>query len=134
MQQTSPRVHNGGKWTDGRFRGFITSALRSAMRRWPPKYEAIKAAYVGTRINPKTKRMAQRFCCAACGKACLRNNVQVDHTLPIGTCATWDEFIERLFCEQDNLQVLCKKCHKKKTKEEMNANQKRTNGRKEQPE
>lgn len=109
---------NGGKWTEGRFRGFITSALRGAMRRWPPKFEALKLAFAGTKVNPKTKRKAKHFTCAECEKEFVQANVQVDHKVPIGSCKTWDEFIEKLFCETDNLQVLCKPCHKKKTKEE----------------
>ena len=29
------------------------------------------------------------------------------------------KFVETLFCEQDNLQVLCKTCHDEKTKLEI---------------
>lgn len=111
-------MHNGGRWSDGRFRGFITSSLRGAMRRWPPKYEALKDACVGQKENKKTKRMAKHYECASCHKEFTQPNVEVDHIVPIGSCKTWDEFINRLFCEKDNLQVLCKPCHKIKTKEE----------------
>jgi len=31
---------------------------------------------------------------------------------------SWDVFIDRLFCEKDNLQAICLGCHAKKTKEE----------------
>lgn len=112
------RDYNGGKWSSGRFRGFITSALRSAMRRWPPKWEALKAAFVGSKINKKSGRKAKHFECATCHKHFVQTGVQVDHKDPVGSCKTWDEFIERLFCEKDNLQVMCKTCHKVKTKKE----------------
>lgn len=49
-------------------------------------------------------------------------NVFVDHILPIVDPAigftTWDEYIERMFCEKENLQLLCKSCHDIKSDEE----------------
>lgn len=111
-------THNSGKWTDGRYKSFITSSLRSAMRRWPPKWEALKDAYVGQQVNKKTKRLAKHFQCAICGGKFTSTNIQIDHKVPLGNCKSWDEFIEKLFCEKENLQVACKPCHKKKTKEE----------------
>ncbi len=45
-------------------------------------------------------------------------DVQVDHIKAMGTGQTWDQWIEGLFCEKENLQVLCKPCHAIKTKEE----------------
>ena len=44
----------------------------------------------------------------------------MDHVVPIGTEKTWDEFIDGLFCEGSNLQVLCVPCHKIKTLKERN--------------
>lgn len=88
------------------------------MRRWPPKWEVLKNARIGKKLNKKTGRKALHYRCAVCGKEFVQSRVQVDHILPIGSCKTWDEFIEKLFCEKDNLQVLCKSCHKRKTKKE----------------
>lgn len=111
-------TRNSGRWTEARFRSFITSALRSASRRWPPKFERLKEACVGIRKNAKTNRDAKHYRCASCEELFPQSNVQVDHIEPIGAVDSWDEFIERLFCESDNLQVLCKPCHKKKSKQE----------------
>lgn len=49
-------------------------------------------------------------------------NVHVDHINPaidpnVGF-TTWDDFINGLFCERDNLQVLCNECHLAKSNEE----------------
>lgn len=113
-------MHNNGQWTDARYKGFITSALRQASRRWPPKYLALKDAYTSTKINRKSGRKARHFACACCKGSFPAKEVQVDHIEPIGKDLDWNTFIERLFCEKENLQVLCKPCHKEKTKRENN--------------
>lgn len=91
------------------------------MRRWPPKWDCLREAFVGIKLNKKSGRKAKHYKCAMCGKAFPQNQVQVDHISPVVPASgftTWDKFIERLFCEKDNLQVLCKACHKKKTKKD----------------
>jgi 5-methylcytosine-specific restriction endonuclease McrA len=110
--------YNDGLWTLGRFNSFVTSILRSGSRRWGPKYSVLNAAKTEKRINPKSGRVAQHFLCAICGGEFTATNVQVDHIRPIGFDKTWDEFIDGLFCEADNLQVLCTGCHSEKTKSE----------------
>jgi 5-methylcytosine-specific restriction endonuclease McrA len=115
---------NAGSWTEGRYRAFITSVLRSGFRRWPPKYKALNAACVGVLKNKKTKRDGKHYTCALCSKVHPSSNVQVDHILPVVAPEgfdTWGTYIERLFCEQDNLQVVCKPCHKKKSASERKA-------------
>lgn len=118
----SPKTRNSGEWTDARFRSFVTSALRAASRRWPPKYTALKAAFVGKKVNAKTGKMAMHYKCASCKKHFVAVDVQVDHIEPvvdpIKGFQTWDIFINRIFCEIENLQVLCKGCHKIKTEQE----------------
>lgn len=132
--------YNNGQWTEGRFNSFVKSALRSASRRWPPKYETLAAAYVGKQVNPKTKREGKHYRCASCGGHFPSSTVQVDHIKPVVDpelgFTSWDDVINSMFCEKDNLQVLCKPCHAEKTKLEKeqrsNANQSsgRTSGRK----
>ena len=113
---------NTGRWTDARYHGFITATLRAGSRRWPPKYDCLAAAKTEKKINEKTGRLAQHYRCAACLGEFTSKDVQVDHILPVVDphvgFVSWDVYIERLFCEQDNLQTLCTSCHKKKTKEE----------------
>jgi 5-methylcytosine-specific restriction endonuclease McrA len=116
------KTRNDKQWTEARFRGFITTALRSATRRWPPKYGCLKAAFVGVKKNPKSGRDAKHYRCATCESEFPQSGVQVDHIEPVGSTSSWDEFIEKLFCEADNLQVLCKGCHKKKSAAEREEN------------
>ena len=119
---------NGGNWTEGRFRSFITSTIRSGMRRWPPKWQALKDAYSGKLLNKKTKRLGYHYKCAGCEKDYPSSEVQVDHINPVVDpvigFVSWDIYIDRIFCEVHNLQVLCKKCHTKKTKLEREASKK----------
>ena len=114
--------YNNKQWTQGRFKGFITSALRTATQRWPPKFEALKTAFLGRKINEKTGKLAQHFECAKCKKAFVSKDVQVDHKKPVVDpkkgFENWETYIDRLFCEVTNLQVLCKPCHKVKTAKE----------------
>jgi len=106
-------------WTEGRLKAFITSALRGAFRKYPPKYETLKEASVGKKINTKTKRLAEHYVCNSCKNEFPSKEVNVDHILPCVDTKTgfktWDEFITRLFCDKSNLQVLCTTCHDKKS-------------------
>lgn len=114
---------NGGEWTEGRYRSFITSTLRGGMRRWPPKWKALNNAAVGRKVNKKTGKLAQHYVCASCRNEFTSKDVEVDHIEPVVELTgfvSWDVYIDRLFCEESNLQVLCKSCHKVKTQEEKN--------------
>ena len=128
IDKTSGNYRNGGKWTEGRYRSFITSTIRASMRKWGPWWETLKLAYAGRLLNKKTNRMAQHYTCADCKKNYPATDVQVDHIEPVVDpvvgFVSWDVYIDRMFCEVHNLQVLCKKCHTKKTKLEREASKK----------
>ena len=115
-------MHNSGEWTDARFRSFITSALRAASRRWPPKYKALREALVDRRVNAKTGKMAMHYKCATCKGVFIAADVQVDHVHPVVEpkkgFISWDVYVARMFCEIEGLQVMCKPCHKIKTDKE----------------
>ena len=116
------KKRNGGEWTEARFKSFVTSALRAASRRWPPKYAALRAAFAGRQVNAKTGKLAMHYKCAKCKKLFVAADVQVDHIKPVVDpkkgFVSWDDFINRIFCEIENLQTLCKPCHKVKTDQE----------------
>lgn len=124
------RKYNDGAWTEGRFRTFIVSVLRAGSRKWPPKYQVLNEAKTEKKVNTKTKRLAQHFQCAACNCDVPSTQIQVDHIEPVVSVTSgftsWDDFIERLYCEKTNLQVLCKPCHALKTKKERDASKQRT--------
>jgi len=66
--------------------------------------------------------LAQHYKCAMCSEEYVVADVQVDHINPVVDPAkgfiNWDIYIDRIFCEVDKLQVLCRSCHKEKTAEE----------------
>lgn len=111
---------NGGKWTEARYRSFVTSTLRAGSRKWPPKYETLNAAKTEKKVNKATGRLAQHYLCAMCEQEYTQKDVQVDHIKPVidpkKGFVSWDTYIDRMFCEGKNLQVLCKICHAEKTK------------------
>lgn len=108
--------YNNGEWTLARFNSFITSILRSGSRRWGPKYSTLAAAKQGKQVNSATGRIAEHYRCNVCKGLFPAKLVQVDHIIPMGQGRSWDDFINELYCEADNLQVLCKTCHAEKTK------------------
>ena len=124
-------MRNGGKWTEARYRSFVTSTLRAGSRKWPPKYETLNAAKTEKKINKATGRLAQHYLCAMCEQEYTQKDVQVDHIKPVidpkKGFISWDTYIDRMFCEGKNLQVLCKVCHAEKTKLEKEISKKHAN-------
>ena len=124
-------MRNGGKWTEARYRSFVTSTLRAGSRKWPPKYETLNAAKTEKKINKATGRLAQHYLCAMCEQQYTQKDVQVDHIKPVVDpkkgFVSWDTYIDRMFCEGKNLQVLCKVCHVEKTKLEKEISKKYAN-------
>lgn len=118
----SVKKRNNGQWTEARFASFVKSALRAASRKWPPKWEALKNACIGKKLNKATGKLVFHYKCAACSRLFKAVDVQVDHIEPVVDTAAgfrgWDEYINRMFCEADKLQVLCKECHSIKTANE----------------
>ena len=109
------KTRNNGEWTEARYRGFIKSALRSASQRWPPKYQTLNEAYVGKMINKSSGRLAKHFKCNKCHDSFPQKEVEVNHITPVVLISgfdSWDGVIERMFCEKEHLEVLCKPCHK----------------------
>lgn len=110
------------QWTEARHKAFIISGLRAASRRYPPKFETLNEAKTSKKINEKTGRIAQHYQCKKCKQDFPAKDVQVDHKKPVVDPKTgfvdWNTYVERMFCEKKNFQVLCKECHLIKSKKE----------------
>ena len=100
---------------------------RSAHRR------AVLLAATSKQKGPRGGRM---YICAECKKSFSGKDVQVDHikpVIPVNKAALgmkWDTIVNRIYCDKKNLQVLCRECHKQKSKEEMAARAKHRKARK----
>ena len=109
-------------WTEGRKKAFIISLIRRGFSRWPPKYECLKNASVGKKLNTKTGRMGEHKRCAHCLGEFPAKEMQADHIEPVVAPSTgfvdWNTFIERIGVELDGYQALCIECHKIKTDKE----------------
>lgn len=65
--------------------------------------------------------MAKHYECNQCKGHFPAKDVEVNHILPVVPVegfTSWDLIIERMFCEKDGLEVVCKPCHKEITKKE----------------
>lgn len=113
-----------GQWTQSKFNSFIKNNLRSATRKWAPIQSCRKRAHVGR----------GQYRCECCKEIVAPTvydeekrkrvpNIFVDHVHPIIDphvgFVSWDMTIERMFCDSDNLQLICGKCHKIKSQEEI---------------
>ena len=112
-----PKTRNAGTMTESAFWSFIRSALRQKSRWWKPITECkLKAKRKYKGVN---KRQRFEYQCNACKQWFAEKNINVDHIIGAGSLncgADLDGFVNRLFCEADNLQVLCTTCHDAKTK------------------
>lgn len=107
--------------TEAQFTTFVKNQLRNASRKWRPNNEVLK----------KARLQRGYYLCNGCKEQVTASivvdgkrvkNVFVDHEPPVidplTGFTTWDSFINRLFCEEEHLQLLCKACHDQKTQEE----------------
>jgi 5-methylcytosine-specific restriction endonuclease McrA len=116
-------MRNGGKWTEARWVSFVKGVLRAGSNKWPPKWECKRAARTerGVYKCEGFARSRHTVPASIVVKGKRQNNIFVDHVAPIvggNGFTSWDDFIEGLYCEVDNLQVLCKECHDAKSKAE----------------
>lgn len=107
-------TRNGGTMTEAQYLAWVRSALRSKWLRWPPRAAAIVAARRMYRGPNKLQKYEVQ--CAICTKWFKQKEIEVDHyPHDAGSILSVDDigqFVNRLYCETDNLRVLCKPCHK----------------------
>ena len=116
------KPHADGAWTAAAFATFIRNQLRRGWVKWPVKNTLLKEARVER----------GKYLCSCCGDIVPSTmkvegktvaikkvkGVNVDHILPATPLTgeyIWDDFINRLYCERDNLWVICYFCHEHKT-------------------
>lgn len=116
----------------------IRGALRRAFARSPivseVKYATRRESLRYKKDGTISKQKKVEYCCAICNNWYGSNDVAVDHISPVipidGERSSWDDFMARLFCKKENLQLICSykkkkfdlhgkpSCHYLKTQEE----------------
>lgn len=88
---------------------FAKNALRRASRYW--------WAYSQAEANGRVSRGL--YLCASCQEQFKRKDVQIDHVNPVvstdGGVNDLNTYVDTLFCDPENLQLLCVPCHKLKS-------------------
>ena len=115
----------------------VVGALRKIWRTHPLRLAAITAACV----DNSEKTHLRKYRCAACKNLFYKQQIEVNHIKSASANEKIDEFIKRIFCNiksykgddaltndnitttikalaEKNLQVVCKECHGKITKEQ----------------
>lgn len=98
---------------DSSFRSFLMSGLRRLSRFWQPAKVCLGKARISRGV----------YQCNMCKTVVGAKEIKVDHiepVIPIEGFESWDIVIERLFCEEDGFQAICKTCHDSKTQIENN--------------
>lgn len=109
------KSRNSNTMSESAFWGWIRSSLRMRSRWWKPISEAKQKA---KRNCKNCGRQKFEYQCNKCKKWFPDKEVEVDHIIDVGSLRCKEDvgdFIERLFCEVDGLQVVCKVCHQEKT-------------------
>lgn len=96
----------------------LESWLRQKLRRISYQFPERQKALANARVERGMYR------CKMCEDAGIdatygRKEIQVDHIEPVISIESgfidWNDYIARLFCKADNLQILCKSCHQIKS-------------------
>lgn len=116
-RQSVQRTRNMNTLTEAEFFSKIRSALRNISRFWKPIQEAKKRAR--RKYTGRNKLQKWEYKCAACGKFFKEKEVQIDHSIEVGSLKSYNDlpqFCERLFCEDiSKYKCVCKPCHQEKT-------------------
>lgn len=101
----------------------IVEATRRAFSRSELRYSVLQDAL----SKKKGPRGGKQYVCKKCGKSFGLRQIEVDHIKPVVPLNKTihdmriSTIVNRRFCDKKNLQVLCKECHKVKTRKEASA-------------
>jgi hypothetical protein len=129
MNQRKIRNRGGGTLTDAQLKSKIISSLRKLSLSWKPISEKRKGTRTGGKMEGPSGRLVLEHVCECCGSPQHAKAIRVDHIEPVvppdGWGETtqwlgvnWNEYLSRLFVEEDGLQAICFDCHAGKTTKE----------------
>jgi 5-methylcytosine-specific restriction endonuclease McrA len=104
-------------------RNLVKGAIRRVFSRSDLRRAVIEASIV--KYQDHNRPRVKTWClCGICEKPTPKSYMEVDHIdpiIPIDSALehmSWDTVIDRIWCEENNLQAICEECHDKKTSEE----------------
>lgn len=105
--------------TEASFMSYVRGGIRKSIwSRYPVKTSFMKANRV-RQINKKTGKMCYGFVCSACNEFHPQSNIDIDHMSGHNQLKTLDDasnYLKALlYVDYDNLQAMCKPCHKIKS-------------------
>lgn len=106
--------------TKAEFFKYIRGALRMQWKRYPLKIEFKNSRAIpnfeGSGVtNPRVKKVVQ---CDECKNWFAQSATEVDHLKPCGTIRDWETastFMHNMFCDKDNMSIVCVPCHALRT-------------------
>lgn len=87
---------------------WIINGLRRLSYKWPPRWT----------IKQDARVERGKYLCNGCKQIVKAKEVEVDHIEPVIEVTgfvDWNTYIERLLCEKEGYQILCKACHLSKS-------------------
>lgn len=105
-------------------RNLLIGAIRRVFSRSDIRREVLESVKVVMHQDVAHPRVKHWSRCPLCKKIAPRYQFAVDHIKPViplnrtQADMSWDDIINAIWCEKDNLQPICTKCHKEKTAHE----------------
>lgn len=102
-------------------RNLIKGALRRVFSRSELRRQAQDAALLKDYHDPSRKRVTRWGKCSSCQKLEPLYLLVVDHKEPVVPIDSsldemdWNTVVDRLWCDEKNLQAICKPCHHSKS-------------------
>lgn len=105
-------------------RGLIKGAIRRVFSRSELRRKVLDSSVIKGYTDSSRKRVTRWAKCPECKEMTPAYLMEVDHKEPVVPLEltledmSWDYLVDRIWCAEENLQAVCKVCHKKKTKAE----------------
>lgn len=99
---------------------YVINVLRRGTLKWNGRTNALRRArkrFRDGKLKNGNVKWKYHWNCAKCGKWFRdESDMEVDHIMEVGPYkGDLHDYAERMYCDEDNLQVLCIRCHKAKT-------------------
>lgn len=104
-------------------RNLIKGAIRRVFSRSDLRKEALIKSII-TYYDESRKRVTKWSRCPICTQPTPTYTMEVDHVIPVVPLdknledMTWDELVNNVWCDAENLVAICKPCHKIKSGQE----------------